>query len=277
MNASQQSKRALIADQAGDWVVAHEAGTLSVAERRAFYDWLTASPAHIEEYLAVAMISRRLPVAADDPAMPLASVIERLRNESDNVASIRGPVAPPQELARPRPLRLLAVAAAAAFIGLGVLWWNVSRVSSQEYATHHGELKTWRLNDGSLLTLNTDSSATVRFGRSERRIDLNRGEALFEVVHGTTPFRVVAGSASILALGTQFSVYREADAIRVTVVRGRVAVSSLATPGGSVTAVAGTQVRVRNDQPPDSATPVDIERSMEWLRRQIVFERQPLA
>jgi len=280
MNASQQRKRELIASQAGEWVAAQKAGALSATERRAFYEWLTVSPVHIEEYLGVALISRHLPLAADDPDLPLGSIFERVRKETDNVVPLEGamPSLRVSAPSRPQPLRLLAAAAAAAgVICLGLFWWNGSRVTSEQYATHHGELRSWRLSDNSSLQLNTDTSVTVRFSRSERRVELQRGEALFEVAHQPAPFRVVAGSTSVLALGTRFSVYREAGSTQVTVLRGRVAVSSLAARGGPVTVEAGTQVRVADGQPPDSVTRADVERLTAWLHRQIVFERQPLA
>ena len=49
--------REIIADQAGEWFVAHRAGSLSAAERREFEAWLRASPIHVEEYLGVAFAS----------------------------------------------------------------------------------------------------------------------------------------------------------------------------------------------------------------------------
>jgi transmembrane sensor len=279
MNANKQRNRELIASQAGEWVAAHKGGTLSAAERRAFHEWLTASPVHIEEYLGVALIARHLPLAADDPDVPLESILERLRKETDNVTPMKVDMSWSEVAvrARPQPFKLLAAAAAVAVTSLGLFWWNGSPVTSPQYATHHGELRSLRLSDGSSLQLNTDTSVTVRYSRSERRIELQRGEALFEVAHQPNPFRVVAGSASILALGTRFSVYREAGSTQVTVLRGRVAVSSLVTRSGSVTVEAGRQVRVMEGQPPDNVTPADVERATAWLHRQIVFERQPLA
>jgi transmembrane sensor len=280
MNASQQRKREFIASQAGEWVAAHTAGPLSAAERRAFYEWLTASPTHIEEYLGVALISRHLSVAADDPDTPLESVLERVRKETDNVAPFTGALSSPQVAVRvrPQPLKLIASAAAAAVICLGVFWWNASRVHSQQYATHHGELRTWRLGDDSLLKLNTDSSVTVRYSRSERRIDLNRGEALFEVVpRPTRPFRVVAGTTNVMAVGTAFAVRQERSSTLITVVRGRVSVWTTDSRGPPVQVNEGYAVRVLTGQPPGPVAPADLSHATAWLHRQIIFQTESLA
>jgi len=151
-------------------------------------------------------------------------------------------------------------------------------VTTERYATRHGELRSWQLSDRSMLRLNTDTAVTVRYSRSERLVEVDRGEALFEVAHEAhRPFRVVAGTASALAVGTVFSVHRETSSTLVTVIQGRVAVSSAGSGGGVATVGAGEQDRVTDGEPPDKVTPADIERSTAWLHRQIEFEREPLA
>jgi len=93
------------------------------------------------------------------------------------------------------------------------------------FETRHGEQLSRRLPDNSVLHLNTDSAVSIRFGETERLVTLTSGQADFEVAHDTNrPFRVFAGSAEVVALGTKFDVRLEGDATVVTVVEGRVAV-----------------------------------------------------
>jgi transmembrane sensor len=280
MSTDEEKVREIIASQAGEWVAAHKAGPLEAADRRAFFAWLTSSPLHVEEYLGVALLSRRLPIAADDPDMPLEAILERVRDKADNVATIGSTRRSLWAVPRVFPRRWLwaAVPATAVAIGMALYWWGADHVTAERYATRHGEIRSWRLRDNSTLRLNTDTSVTARYSRFERLIEINRGEALFEVAHETDrPFRVVAGTASAVAVGTIFSVYREARSVLVTVVQGRVAVSAAAARGGPVSAAAGEQVRVKDGEPPDPATSADIQRSTAWLHREIVFEREPLA
>ena len=88
MNRDEEKVREIIACQAGEWVAAHQAGGLDAAERRAFYAWLMASPVHVEEYLEVALLSRRLPVAAADPELPVEAILDRVRAETEGVTRI---------------------------------------------------------------------------------------------------------------------------------------------------------------------------------------------
>ena len=63
------------------------------------------------------------------------------------------------------------------------------------------------LADNSVLHLNTDSSVTVRYSKTERLVTLTSGEAVFEVAHESgRAFRVLAGGAEVVALGTKFDV-----------------------------------------------------------------------
>jgi len=281
MSTGEEQVREIIAGQAGEWLAAHRSGPLDAAERRAFFAWLTASPVHIEEYLGVAALARQLPVAADDPEMPLEAILERVRAGAGGATRLETVSPSSPALTSPHASRRwlwAAVPAALAAIGFALLWWNGDHVAAERYATQHGELRSWRLSDDSMLRLNTDTSVAVRFSRSERRVEVERGEALFEVAHvAGRPFHVVAGTASATAVGTAFSVHRETGSTLVTVVRGRVAASATGARGGTATVDAGEQVRIRDGEPPGPVTPANVERSTAWLHRQIVFEREPLA
>jgi transmembrane sensor len=283
MNKRDEQVREIIAHQAGDWFVAHRAGPLDAAERRAFDAWLVASPVHVEEYLGVARVARNLAEAADDPEMPLETLLERARREgSDEVAplgiasSSRRMAVSPVHLTH--PWRWAAAAATFALVVGTWIWWNGHQPLTERYAVGHGQLKSWRLSDNSIVHLNTDTALTVRYGRAERLAEIDRGEALFEVVHDSLrPFRVVAGTANIVAVGTTFDVYRQVGATLVTVVVGRVEVAATDVRAPTVSAMAGEQVRVATGQPPAHATTADVQRNTAWLRRQIVFEDEPLA
>src|SRR5215813_8462683 len=91
MNPDEEKVRELIACQAGG---------LDATERRAFYAWLTASPVHVEEYLEVALLSRRLPVAAADPELPVEAILDRVRGKTEGVTRIGN--APYSSRAAPR-------------------------------------------------------------------------------------------------------------------------------------------------------------------------------
>ncbi len=282
MNVRDERVRALIAQQAGDWFVAHRDGSLGASEREAFHEWLLASPVHVEEYLGVALIARALPAAADDPEYPLDAILARAGSTAESNVQRLPEEAPGSSAFPARPAhvsrgRLAAAGALAVIIG-GFLWWKADRPAPEHYATGHGDQQTRRLADNSVLRLNTDTAVTVRYGRAERLVEIDRGQALFVVSNDPRrPFRVVAGTTDVVAAGTQFDVYRLGDSTVVTVLDGRVTVESAGTSYPRLAVNAGEQARVIGGKLPAHATRVDARRSTAWLRRQIAFEQEPLA
>ena len=93
------------------------------------------------------------------------------------------------------------------------------------YATTIASYERARLDDGSTLELNTASTARVRFTAAERRVELESGEAHFEVAHDTArPFVVNAGGVAVRAVGTAFNVRFASGAVEVTVTEGKIEV-----------------------------------------------------
>ncbi len=93
MTPSEEQVRSAVAQQAGTWFIANQSGSLEHAERAAFVAWLKASPIHVEEYLGVALVAHDLPAAAEDPQLPLESLIELARaDDTDGVVSLEAPL-----------------------------------------------------------------------------------------------------------------------------------------------------------------------------------------
>lgn len=105
-------------------------------------------------------------------------------------------------------------------------------VGAPNYVTAIGERSTFTLNDGTAVTLNTNSELAVDFSEGRRDIRLRRGEASFDVAKNPDrPFVVHAGDGMVWAVGTAFSVrYSTAEgrldrlAVDVVVTEGAVKV-----------------------------------------------------
>lgn len=98
----------------------------------------------------------------------------------------------------------------------------------QAFATPVAEHREVKLADGSVVTIGARTEIQTRITATERTIVLDRGEAWFNVAHETRrPFRVIAGSGVITAVGTEFNVRRDLDfkGDRVTVTVGAGAVN----------------------------------------------------
>jgi transmembrane sensor len=146
------------------------------------------------------------------------------------------------------------------------------------HTTELGEQRSIVLGDGSIVTLNTLSEATVRFDRSSRNVALITGEALFDVVSDPErPFVVETGTLSLNVIGTKFSVYRKKNSTRVAVVDGVVTAVSSRSPDqplivrageGAVATAQG--VSLTDDQ-------FDVQKAIAWTQRRLIFDGAPLA
>jgi transmembrane sensor len=295
MNAKEDRVRSLIAQEAADWFVANRAG-LTVREQQSFAAWLKASPVHVEEYLAVSVIARDLRAACEAPQSSIDDLLGRARHEEQSSVQPLWP----RLLDGLRTQRWQVAAVTVAAIGvvsLGLLvLWNLrpranvagpSPVAAQHLETGHGEQQTYRLSDASILHLNTDTAVTIRYSQKERLVTLTAGEADFEVAHASgRPFRVIAGPAEVVDLGTKFDVRLQHNSTLVAVLEGRVAVgpsppaeTGSANPAHAARLVqlgADEQITVTEGQWPATAVPVDAQRATAWLHRQMMFDRELL-
>jgi transmembrane sensor len=88
-----------------------------------------------------------------------------------------------------------------------------------DYRTAKGMPLRQTLSDGTLLTLNTDSAADVRFDGHQRLIRLRYGEIAITTARDRRqrPFRVQTRDGLLTALGTEFTVRQFARDTRLTV------------------------------------------------------------
>jgi transmembrane sensor len=175
--------------------------------------------------------------------------------------------------------RAMTVAATVAGCAiLGTTWY----LGSDSVFTRVGEQRTLALEDGSRVHMNTDTCVIVLYTQGERRIRLEKGEALFDVARQSgRPFIVEAGDRRIRALGTTFVVRREARDISVTLVEGKVAVAAATRDGGDGGASErildpGERLTLSDKRPATLDRPV-LDKLMAWQRGQIAFDNTLLA
>ena len=95
-------------------------------------------------------------------------------------------------------------------------------------ATTHGEIRTFRLTDGSSVTLDSDSRVEVAINDAERRLRLLGGKARVSVARERRPFVVEAGAGEVEAEGAVFDVgFDRPDRILVSLVSGRAVMRGL--------------------------------------------------
>ena len=229
-----------IDDAAGRWLVQRDSGEWSPQDAAAFETWMSESMAHrvaywrLEDAWEKAQRLKALGAGIRSEEPPPAGYW----NISADRASRPEPVAPRRNAFRIRAwaasLAVVAIAGVAAY-----LWQSAHR-----FRTGVGEVVSVPIPDGSKVTLNTASAIKVAMTSRERRIELERGEAFFEVAQEPArPFVVVAGDKRVGAIGTKFSVRKavvdparpaQADDIQIVVTEGAVRVEAVGSQGSKL-------------------------------------------
>nr|WP_298723583.1 FecR domain-containing protein [uncultured Steroidobacter sp.] len=210
----------------------------------------------------------------------------------------------PWHRVEPRRHRGAWIAAFATVLALcivGIIWFQYAGV----VATAVGEQRQLVLQDGTRVFLNTDTRIVVKYDERARRVELRRGEALFNVAKRSDwPFIVLAGDRQVKALGTSFVVRKEAERVAVTLVEGSVLVSpvqpdlsqvaqpTMEAPGaieeapvagalepqrgaGEIKLAAGQRLTFTGGAATRLDTP-SIEKTTAWRRGQVILDDTPL-
>ena len=193
----------------------------------AFTAWLEESPANARAYDALALADAEF-------ADHLAAQPEK---------------AEPAPAAQPTRRSALIFALAASVVGMIGYSALTTGPDPVTYQTAAGERRTLTLADGSRIDMNGSTRLIVE---GERLARLERGEALFTVVHDEDdPFVVESRGARIVDVGTVFNVIRTDEALDLAVGEGEVIYNpdgeAVRLPAGTALHAAdiANQVRVR--------------------------------
>lgn len=69
--------------------------------------------------------------------------------------------------------------------------------AAEPLVTRHGEIRSFRLDDGSVVTLDTDSRLDVALTDKARIVKLGRGRARLQIATDVRPFRILAGAGQV--------------------------------------------------------------------------------
>lgn len=246
-----------IDQEAAQWAAKIDAGTLSKEAGAAFDAWLESDvrcPGAYARMRAVSLMTEQARALGTGFEAPLAT---------------------------PSSRRWFIAAGAVAAVLLATVGYHFAPSATEHYVSTIGEMKTIKLEDGSILTLNTQSEVTVHYTRTRRQLELIHGEAIFAVAKNKErPFVVTAGDTNVRAVGTSFSVSR-VGAIKILVQEGTVEVgknSTEASPAlrvphnsGAITQEGAASIRTF------ALSNAELYRDLAWRDGHLAFEGQTLA
>lgn len=211
--------------QAADWLAERDAGHWNELRETELEKWLALSTRHRVSFLRLEhawsradrlRIHRDAPWSAEDVAASVTTswvpAESRRRVAYASLAWLGGAAA--------AVVAVLAIS----LMQLPMLGFNQD---GEVYSTVVGERAMITLDDGSKVTLNTDTRIRSDVHGRIRHVWLDDGEAYFEVSHDSTrPFIISAGGQQVRVVGTKFSLRREGDVLQANVVEGKVQITS---------------------------------------------------
>lgn len=225
--ASVQTLPEAVVDAAITWAVKLDYGEPSRETKKRFQHWLEADPLHQLAWSRIGVF-KKLP----DP------VLSTLGREALAAADQK-------HRQRRRNLKVLSLA------GLGLLMGYQARnqlgwqTLLADAATAVGQQRTLRLDDGSVIVLNTATAISTNLTAERRLVILRQGEIMIttgpdSAMPHKRPFWVLTPFGKMQALGTRFVVRLERDRARISVQEGAVelhpagaGMSAVAYPGQS--------------------------------------------
>ncbi|MGH8178696.1 MAG: FecR family protein [Steroidobacter sp.] len=181
----------------------------------------------------------------------------------------------PARVSRRHVLRAGVGFAAASMAGIAIYLR-----SGTTYATDIGEQHKVSLEDGTLVSLDTDTEIHVSMNDVRRRVRLRRGRAHFNVAEDLIrPFQVIAGAQWVTASRGHFDVSRDGMVVSVLLEEGPVQVAPdepieggvmprLLTPGQL--AVFAADKLVREERP-------EMAQAIAWRHGRLAFFEEPLS
>lgn len=257
-------------EAAAAWIARRDGGVWTEADAAAFEAWLAESAGHRVAYY-------RLNGAWSESG------------RAGNVAPVLRASADPSIPESRRRLVSLAIAASVLILVSAAAFLLKDELvgTRQRFSTVVGGLQTIPLSDGSRVTLNTDSEIRASLTNGQRLVEIDHGEAFFDVApDANRPFVVKAGTQQVVVVGTQFSIRRERSGdFHVIVTRGTVRwdrrqrdtasgasanVSDL-LPAGSVAEAHGDHIRIQR------LPLTDLQRQLTWRTGVLTFRETKLA
>jgi transmembrane sensor len=265
-----------LVNQAARWYARLRAPDCSEAERAEFQQWRDADRGNEQAYEAV--------VRAAGLVTQQVNVDARLKALADR--ALDKSAAPQQQGGLSASVRThwrsaavwLFSAGAAAVLAAKMVEAPVGVDPMATYVNHEARERQIKLSDGSTLHLDVGAEVSVAMNAEERRLELAKGRAYFEVAHDKSrPFSVTAAGTRTVALGTRFEVSMLAQAVNVSLAEGSVAITSAAVPDKwREVLVPGQQLHINVEQDQRERKQVDVDTIASWSRGRLIFNGMPL-
>lgn len=236
--------------QAGEWLARLHADDRGAEDEAAFRAWLRADPSHQDAFERASMVWDAVPGLSTTDFTP---------------APTPAPVA---RVSR----RMVLAGGGAAVVAAGLtLGWREAYAGV--YRTGIGEQRRLVLEDGSRVTLDTDTQIRFRLRNDVRMLRLEVGRVDLDIAADPRPFVIDLGARRAMARGGRLDLRRAGDAMALTAIQGSARVDTAGAaltlaPGNRIAMAAGRADRV--DQP-------ELDDLVAWQSGRLAFRDETLA
>ncbi|MEH3121638.1 MAG: FecR domain-containing protein [Sphingomonas phyllosphaerae] len=257
MTESIRDREERAAEEARRWIARMASGDMSPDELEKFRAWRVGEPLHDRAFGEARAVWRAAGGGPDGRALPSADHRPR-----PHLPSFFG-----------QPIRRIAVTGAALAVVAGLVWGDELSVLLRADHRTGTLVESITLADGSRAMLDAGTAITISYDGKERRIELLRGDAWFDVAHGDQrPFRVAALGGETQDVGTAFEVRREDGAVSVAVSQGAVEIRS-PSDGRGLLLRTSERARYAQGAPPIRIGHAAPDTIAAWRQGEILFDR----
>jgi transmembrane sensor len=263
----------------------HFANKTMPLQKRQIEEWLQKEKNQEQFYQWLVEWEIQSALYQPDVEQPLQRFVQHMETSSLPLVDDQAPVenSTPEKPAYRLPFwNRWLVAASLALLLLFSAWIGRTSILFRTYRTTFGETRTLKLEDGSRVVLNANSSLQIprfRFGTRTREV-LLRGEAFFAITHTTDNQKFLVKTEKgfdVTVHGTEFTVYTRSEGAKVALEKGKVAINyTIGSVTKEVTLKPGDLVILDRQNQPKLKRQVDAQKYSAWKEHRFVFDDMTL-
>ncbi|CAD5279122.1 MULTISPECIES: FecR family protein [unclassified Imperialibacter] len=171
-------------------------------------------------------------------------------------------------------------------VGISQQYTELIGNTTVSFQTKYGENQTIELPDGSVVTLNANSTLTYQadgFSNDIRKVEID-GEAFFKISKHTSPkgdrikFTVETADLEVEVLGTEFNVNTRRASTKVVLTEGQVQVKLTKIDSvRRISMVPGEKITYTSGQKSATKEQAKVNVATAWKQNELIFENTPVG
>ncbi|WP_017444429.1 FecR family protein [Gayadomonas joobiniege] len=257
-------------EQAVDWLTALNDPNCSFQTQAEFKVWLEQSDEHLKAFNSVLDLWQALPSS------------KHLQNHNKKLKLSDSQNRPARKQLKVWQWSSVAACFGVILVSLFLSFFSAPDATQKIYRTQVGQIKSFVLSDGSVVTLGGNSLFISQFSADKRYTRLDVGEAYFDIVaNSERPFVVETGRTKVTVLGTEFEIKHQQSQVELNVAEGSVQITDQQAIYQGRTQnqalIAGQGIVFTEQQGLGEIKAINMHEIANWRDKRFDFEDRPLS